>query len=1131
MAYWYLNDDDNNWPYDGFPTADDDTVYGYGGNDSLEGGDGNDNLLGGTGNDTLAGGAGNDLLLGEAGDDILIDGLGNNILRGGLGNDRYIVTSSTDVVDETTGGGGIDTVESTLDYMLGNGVENLLLTGTAAEGIGNALNNQITGNVESNILDGAGGNDSLSGLAGDDVLMGGAGNDTLNGGEGYDLLMGGAGNDIYFVDAEDDIVSETQWLNGKAIDTGGVDTVNSSIDFTLGNFLENLALNGSEAINGYGNSLNNTISGNFGDNYLDGGSGKDIICGGFGNDWLFGGTGDDVLFGDAGDDILEGSLGNDILYAGDGDDTLIASDAPFSDKGDKMFGGAGNDVYVVYNITDKVAETMSATNMADAGGIDTVYSYVDFTLGNFFENLSLMEGGFALKATGNIKDNILTGNTGDNILNGGVGADRMAGGDGDDTYYVDALGDQVGEEVEQGTDTVFSLIDHSLPDNVENLVLTGIGNTRGTGNGLDNNLVGNIGANTLTGDGGDDILDGGKGIDILIGGTGNDTYFVDSPLDGVTELDDEGFDQVYSTVTQILADNVELLTLTGKGAIGGTGNELDNIITGNIAANILNGDAGDDSLFGGAGNDTLNGGDGDDLVNGEAGNDIMNGGLGNDTYYVDAVGDKVNENSGEGTDVVKSSVNYTLGANLENLKLLGGALTATGNGLANIIDGNSQNNLLSGMDGDDTLRDLYGGNDTLDGGAGDDIMAGGLGNDLYVVDTAGDTVTEYEDEGIDTVRTGLASYTLGDHLENLILAGTMAQTGTGNALDNVLTGNGLSILSGGAGNDTYVVKGSDIAQENAAEGTADTVKSSVSYSLGANLEHLVLTGTAAINGTGNAAANLLVGNDGANTLSGLAGNDILNGGKGADILLGGSGDDIYWVDNALDKVYETETPTASVDQGGIDTVYSTVTFTLGSYVENLILTGIGAIGGTGNGEDNMITGNAMNNTLNGLGGNDELHGGGGNDILNGGEGSDDLYGETGNDKINGGDGDGNDTLRGGLGNDILTGGAGQDMFVFDTTPSAATNKDTITDFNAADDTIALSASIFTAVAGGVSDVNFRSNKTGIAEDDSDFLIYNTTTGALCYDADGNGAGAAFQFATLTATPGQLSFDNFTVLPG
>ncbi|TMJ18730.1 MAG: hypothetical protein E6G92_02490 [Alphaproteobacteria bacterium] len=209
-----------------------------------------------------------------------------------------------------------------------------------------------------------------------------------------------------------------------------------------------------------------------------------------------------------------------------------------------------------------------------------------------------------------------------------------------------------------------------------------------------------------------------------------------------------------------------------ENAVGGSGNDL---LIGNNVDNILRANGGDDGLNGGAGNDTLDGG---------TGADNMIGGTGNDLYYIDVTGDSVVELASEGTDTVSSGISYTLGTNVENLILTGGALDGTGNALDNIVTGNGLGN-------------------HLDGGLGADRMAGGLGNDFYVVDQSGDSVVELAGEGNDTVSSGI-SYALGDNVENLILTGSAAN-GTGNGLDNVLQGNGLANhLDGGAGADRLI---------------------------------------------------------------------------------------------------------------------------------------------------------------------------------------------------------------------------------------------------------------------------------------------------------------------------------------
>ncbi|WP_246015994.1 calcium-binding protein, partial [Azospirillum griseum] len=209
---------------------------------------------------------------------------------------------------------------------------------------------------------------------------------------------------------------------------------------------------------------------------------------------------------------------------------------------------------------------------------------------------------------------------------------------------------------------------------------------------------------------------------------------------------------------------------TGTGNFTGVGNALDNLIQGGV---------GNDTLSGGVGNDTLSGG---------AGNDTLVGGLGNDVYIVDDAGDVVTELAGEGSDEVRTSLSsYSLSANVETLTYTGtGNFTGVGNALDNLIQGGV-------------------GNDTLSGGVGNDTLVGGLGNDVYIVDDAGDVVTELAGEGSDEVRTSLSSYSLSANVETLTYTGTGNFTGVGNALDNLIQGGvGNDTLSGGAGNDTLV---------------------------------------------------------------------------------------------------------------------------------------------------------------------------------------------------------------------------------------------------------------------------------------------------------------------------------------
>jgi Ca2+-binding RTX toxin-like protein len=375
-----------------------------------------------------------------------------------------------------------------------------------------------------------------------------------------------------------------------------------------------------------------------------------------------------------------------------------------------------------------------------------------------------------------------------------------------------------------------------------------------------------------------------------------------------------------------------------------------------VAGQTINGTTSSEILTGTINDDTINGLAGSDTINGNGGVDTLFGGTGNDTYVVDSVGDRTIENLSEGTDLVQSSISWSLGSNIENLTLTGTANSSgTGNSLVNVIVGNI-------------------GNNTLNGAGGLDNLAGGFGNDTYIVDQTGVVTSEAASAGTDTLQSSV-SWTLAANIENLVLTGLAAINGTGNTLANTIVGNSAdNILSGssgadtmtaGLGNDTYVVDNAgDITAENANEGT-DSVQSTVTWTLAANIENLVLTGTATINGTGNSLNN---------TLSGNTGTNILDGGAGADALSGGSGNDTYIVDNVGDVAFE-------LAAGGTDLVQSSISWTLANELENLTLTGTSAIDATGNSAVNVITGNASNNILNGGGGLDTLIGGLGDDTF------------------------------------------------------------------------------------------------------------------------------------------------------
>jgi len=477
------------------------------------------------------------------------------------------------------------------------------------------------------------------------------------------------------------------------------------------------------------------------------------------------------------------------------------------------------------------------------------------------------------------RNDTIHGNGGNDRLDGGLGADTLHGGAGNDIYYADNAGDRAIEESAPGVDTggidlVYSSASFALGAFVENLTLTGTSSADAAGNALANKISGNAGANglrggdgndylagnagndVLEGEAGNDQLNGGAGADAMRGGSGNDTYTVDDAGDSASEevsagVDAGGVDRVNSWVSVTLGAFVENLTLTGTGAVHGTGNGLANAITGNNAANRLEALDGNDALSGNGGDDTLFGGAGNDRLNGGLGADALYGGAGNDSYTVDHAGDIASEETVSGSDdggidAVSSSVSHALGAFVETLTLTGlAAIDGTGNGSNNKITGNGAANTLRGGAG----------NDGLSGGLGADTLYGGSGNDSYTVDNAGDVVSEQtvagtDDGGLDVVNSAV-TFTLDAFIENLALTGLAAIDAVGNGGNNRITGNNaVNTVRGGDGND-YLL--------------------------------------------GNGGADFLYGEAGTDTLSGGIGDDWLEGGAGADQLSGGTGLDTFFL--------------------------------------------------------------------------------------------------------------------------------------------------------------------------------------------------------------------------------------------
>ncbi len=918
-----------------------DRLSGLGGDDMLDGGTGDDMLDGGSGRDTLAGGSGNDQIIGGSGDDRLDGGDGDDVLTGGPTTLSGIVGDTDDDrfdggfgTDRFIGGVGLDT--AVLDFSgatdgivfaLSEGVSAVTTLGTktlqgieAVDLAGSAFADRITGGSGADVLRGSDGDDRLEGGAGNDTLIGGDGIDTLIGGSGFDYvdysdegeaivvnlpgaasalltggdrldsiehIRGGLGNDLVYSGDTDGnrttIVKAGNLANGSiaaAILLDGRFSLAASTDIADAQTIPHASViaSGSGGAEYYAFTVTDAdttglfdidATGNAG-----GGDPADIVLDLYDAAGQRIATADDIAAADPGSTSLRDALlsyrftkagqyylrvaefGRDAVQTstrytlhvslehnvdfwieGDaGDDRLVAG---FGN--DRLDGGDGSDTASFERASVGIAASL-ATGTATGMGYDSLRN-IENLVGSRFADM-------------------LTGDGGANRLDGGAGSDWLAGGAGDDIYVVDAMGDTIVELAGGGRDTVESTsISYTLAAEVEALQLfagafsADTAARDGIGNAAANTIIGNDGANQLAGLGGNDQLfggggvdiihgndgndyiDGGTGADIMAGDAGDDTYVVDNQGDRVVELAGEGTaDLTISRIASyMLTENVELLQLHPGSpqadftARDGIGNNAANGIEGNAGVNQLAGLGGDDRLFGFGGADIIHGNDGNDYIDGGTGADIMAGDAGDDTYVVDDNGDQVVETSGSGIDLVLSlRMSYMLSANVENLRLFTTGPTVDftardgiGNELDNVIEGNAGVNQLAGMGGNDQLLG-YAGADIIHGNDGDDLIDGGAGAD---------------------------------------------------------------IMAGDAGNDIYFVDDvADVLVETV-DGGFDLVLSTANISLAANIENLILTGTANIFAAGNTLSNSIIGNDGANAITGGLGGDMLTGGGGGDLFV------------------------------------------------------------------------------------------------------------------------------------------------------------------------------------------------------------------------------------------------------
>lgn len=989
-------------------------------------------LVGDAGANRLFGMAGNDLLFGGDGNDWVVGGAGNDYLDGGAGQDVTMYEEATSAVTvnllagtATDGMGGTDTllnIEAVHGSRFG---DTLILGNTSGYAFGRAGNDKLTGGISN------------------DTIYGGSGADTIDGGDGLDIVN-------YFDDGFDSAGAGTKGVTvnlatGKAKDNWGASDTLVNIEGVTGS------------------SLADTITGDAGRNILRGGAGDDKVSGGDGNDDLFGDDGNDTLTGGHGLNYYQGGAGNDVFNGGVGFDFSWWAKAQDFDTVDYRFGP-----------TAGVNVDLSTGKASDGqGGTDTLKN-IEQVYGSAFND----------------------------VLKGGGGEARFEafrGGGGDDTIT--------------GSGKINTRADYTDSTGGVTIKLTGAADGLGTvtGGSTGNDTLRYV--NQFYGSNFNDVYDAsaytlsmpsaGNGFNVFRGGAGNDTIIGN----GNTRID------FGTATTGITFDFGRNKAGDGQGGIDRYSGV--NAVVGTAYADILIGTANSEYFSGTGGDDLIEGGGGFDEARYDANTVPLTSGITVDMAAGTVVGDPiyVGKDTISGIEGIRGSLlddvyvatgfaggDYVgsfrdgplANVNFNRFAGLSGNDKITGNGQTNLdyrgasaavtvtFTGQGKGTATGTTEGTDTFTGVYSINDS----SFDDVLTG---SDAVAADYwEGFNLTG----GNDTVAGGggndFISYSASSNAAiNLVFTGVGAGKATGNGTDTftgieyVIGSTRDDKMVGGAGNETFA----GIGGKDKLDGGAGT--DTVSYFLDGKGVTVDLTAGKAVDGsgatdtlanfenvTGSIFDDVITGNAVDNLLEGLAGNDMLDGKAGADTMKGGAGDDSYVVDNAGDQVIEAAGQ-------GIDTVSSKVSFTLGTDVENLTLTGSAASNGTGNALANVLVGNGGANRLDGL-----------------------------------------------AGKDTLTGGAGKDIFVFSTAPGAG-NVDTIIDFVSGTDRIELSRSIFSALGPGtLSAAAFIQAAAATSADQR--VVYNSTTGVVSYDADGKGGGAAVAFAQLT--PGQaLAASDFVVV--
>ena len=827
-----------------------------------------------------------------------------------------------------------------------------------------------------------------------------------------------------------------------------------------------------------------------------------------------GGSGNDTINGNDIGNTLTGGYGNDVLYGWYGNDTLIGGSG---DADLAMYDYARSNYTISY-----LSGTYTVTAITGSEGTDTVtgveylwfsdnhslaVSSLDFTPPTIAisSNKSTLKAGETATITFTLSETS-TNFTVDDVAATGGGLSNFTGsGTAYTATFTPTVNSTANGVVSVASNTFTDATGNSNADGADtnnrvSMTVDTVAPTVSTFSPADATTSVAIGSNIVVTF--SEAIQFGTGNIEIHSGSATGTLLASYVAGSSSNLTISGSTLTINP-TSDLAYSTQYFVTFASGAIkDSAGNSYAGITTYDFTTGAAN-------LVGTASADTLTGGAGDDIITGLGGTDILNGAGGSDLYIMTAAADHVAAeiNDASGTDEVRFTSTvasttltlYALDRGIETVVIgtgTGASAVTTATTALNVnaalvttalsITGNAGNNSLTGGTGNDTLIGGAG-NDTLVGGLGADALTGGDGADTFTVASGIDSITDLGQGGSDVL-----TVSAGATANATVTTAWIATVGTANAGTATISTNGLAV----------------------------------------NLA-AITGGTNGYSVTNTGIATTLTGSAKGDTLVGGSGSDTLVGGLGTDNMDGGASSDLYIIALAGDHVAAEINDASGTDEVRFTSTVASTTLTLYALdrgIETVVI-------GTGTGASAVttattalnvnaalvttalsITGNAGNNSLTGGTGNDTLIGGAGNDTLVGGLGNDTLTGNAGT-----------DSLVGGAGNDSLVGGDGADTYTFSGVTLLSNGSDMIT-FVAVDDTLQFSlADVNVATGAGlssgvISDGNIVIGVGAVAADAYDYFLYNTSTGALSFDADGNGSGSAVLLATLVGHPAITTAD-------